>query len=337
MRKCVSVQFFIAQALIIFFVGGVMLGGCTASKDSTTSSFDMSEYRKILDRQKNEQAAFESTETKTPQMTPEEQERAGDAEAQRRNFPLAGLHYTKALNADPTRNSVRLKLGQMMLQQGMFDAAVTQFQDLLTRDPNSAAAHQGLGRAFLQQGKLREAEAALTKAIALDPSSWLSQNLLGLVYDEEQRHTEAIAAYKAALALRPREPNVLNNLGLAYALSGDHETAIHFFEQAVAAGSTSPKLHNNLGLAYANRQRYVDALESFKKVMDEPRAYNNLGVALLGMGNAKVAAVCFEKAIELNPQYYEKATENLRQARQALAQTTNGSTTSQPTETVSCP
>lgn len=337
MRKCVSVQLFIAQALIIFFVGGVMLGGCTASKDSTTSSFDMSEYRKILDRQKNEQAALESTETKTPQMTPEEQERAGDAEAQRRNFPLAGLHYTKALNADPTRNSVRLKLGQMMLQQGMFDAAVTQFQDLLTRDPNSAAAHQGLGRAFLQQGKLREAEAALTKAIALDPSSWLSQNLLGLVYDQEQRHTEAIAAYKAALALRPREPNVLNNLGLAYALSGDHETAIHFFEQAVAAGSTSPKLHNNLGLAYARRQRYVDALESFKKVMDEPRAYNNLGVALLGMGNAKVAAVCFEKAIELNPQYYEKATENLRQARQALAQTTNGSTTSQPTETVSCP
>ena len=102
----------------------------------------------------------------------------------------------------------------------------------------------------------------------------------------------------------------------------------NYFEQAVAAGSTSPKLHNNLGVAYAHRQRYVDALESFKKAMDEPRAYNNLGVALLGMGNAKVAAVCFEKAIELNPQYYEKATENLRQARQALAHSP-GNTTSQ--------
>src|SRR5215472_10378975 len=294
----------ITQGMIVgLFVGGAMLGGCAESKETTSSSFDMSEYRKMMERQKNEKTALETTESKVPQMTPEEQERAGDAEAQRRNFPLAGLHYTKSLNADPTRNSVRLKLGQMMLQQGMFDAAVTQFQDLLTRDPNSAAAHQGLGQAFLQQGKLREAQAALTKAIALDPSSWLSQNLLGLVYDQEQRHTEAIAAYKAALALRPREPNVLNNLGLAY----------------------------------TRRQRYVDALESFKKVMDEPRAYNNLGVALLGIGNAKVAAVCFEKAIELNPQYYEKATENLRQARQALAQTTNDSTTSQPTETVSCP
>ena len=71
--------------------------------------------------------------------------------------------------------------------------------------------------------------------------------------------------------------------------------------------------------------------------MDEPRAYNNLGVALLGMGNARVARVCFEKAIELNPQYYEKATENLRQAQKALAQSDNGNTTSRANEAVSCP
>ena len=322
---------------IAVLLGGCVMASCADSKDATSSSFDMSEYRKVMERQKNEQGAINSAETSATKMAPEEQERAGDSEAQRRNFALAGLHYSKALQADPTRNSVRLKLGQIMLQQGMFDAALTQFQDLVTRDPNSTLAHQGIGHAFLQQGKLREAEAALTKAIALDPSSWVSHNLLGLVYDQEQRHTDAIAAYKAALALRPREPNVLNNLGLAYALSGDHETAIQFFEQAVAAGSTSPKLHNNLGLAYARRQRYVDALESFKKATDEPRAYNNLGVALLGMGNAKVAAVCFEKAIELNPQYYEKAAENLRQARQALGHSPAGNTASVITETVSCP
>jgi tetratricopeptide (TPR) repeat protein len=312
-----------------------LITSCADSKDSTSSSFDMSEYRKVMERQKNEPAALDSADA--PKLTPEEEERAGDAEAQRRNFPLAGLHYTKALHVDPTRNSVRLKLGQMMLQQGLFDAAATQFQDLLTRESNSAPAYQGMGQAYLQQGKLHEAEAALTKAIALDSSSWLSHNLLGLVYDQQQRHINAIAAYKAALAIRPREPNVLNNLGLAYALSGDHETAIHFFEQALAAGSTSPKLHNNLGVAYAHRQRYLDALESFKKAMDEPRAYNNLGVALLGMGNARVAAVCFEKAIELNPQYYEKAMENLRQARKALAQSPRGNSTSEPIEAVSCP
>lgn len=318
-------------------VGGSMLVGCAGSKDSTPPSFDMSEYRKVMERQKGEQAALDNPEPSVPEITAEEHERAGDADVQRRNFPLAGVHYAKALTAEPTRNSVRLKLAQIFLQQGMLEPALTQFQDLQTREPNSAPVQQGIGHVYLLQSKLREAEAALTKAIALDRSSWLSYNLLGLVYDQEQRHADAITAYKAALALRPREPSVLNNLGLAYALSGDHEAAIQAYEQAVAAGSASPKLYNNLGVAYAQRRRYANALDSFKKATDEPRAYNNLGVALLGMGNARQAAACFEKAIELNPQFYEKATENLRQARQALGNAANGTNASRSTESVSCP
>jgi len=318
-------------------IGGFLLTGCAGSKDSTSPSFDMSEYRQMMERQKGAQGSFEDPTPSAPEMTAVEHERTGDMDAQRRNFPLAGVHYGKALNADPTRNSVRLKLGQIFLQQGMFEPALTQFQDLRTREPNSAPAHQGIGHVSLLQGKLQEAEAALTKAIVLDPSSWLSHNLLGLAYDQGQRHAEAIMAYKAALALHPREPGVLNNLGLAYALSGDHESAIQAYEQAAAAGPAPPKLYNNLGIAYARRQRYADALDAFKKATDEPRAYNNLGVALLGMGNAKLAAACFEKAIESNPQHYEKATENLRRARQALGNSANGASASGSTKSVACP
>jgi Flp pilus assembly protein TadD len=336
MTNYLGARAFMIWTLCAFlFLLGTWFAACSASNEGTAPAFDMSEYRKMMERQKSEQA-MESDEPPGPKLTVEEEERAGDLEAQRRNLPMAALHYTKVLTADPTKNSVRLKLGQLMLQQGMFDVAATQFQDMLTRDPKSAPAHQGLGQTFLQQGKLREAEGALTKAIELDPSSWLSHNLLGLLYDQEQRHDEAITEYKVALDLHPNERGVLNNVGLAYALKGDHETAIHFFEEAVAAGSTSPKLHNNLGLAYAHRQRYADALESFKKATDEPRAYNNLGMALLGIGDAKVAVVCFEKAIELEPRYYKKAAENLRHARRVLGQST-GSALSGVPEKISCP
>ncbi len=318
-------------------LGACLVAGCAGSKDPASPSFDMSEYRKMMEQQKGAQGDVEEPAPSAPEMTAEEQERAGDADAQRRNFTLAGLHYSKALKAEPTRNSARLKLGQLFLQQGLFEPALTQFQDLLTREPNSASAHQGTGQVYLHQGKLREAEAALKKAIELDSSSWLSHNLLGLVYDQEQRHTDAISAYQAALALHPDEPSVLNNLGLAYALNRDYEAAIQAYEKAVKTGSTSPKLHNNLGVAYARRQRYTDALESFKQATDEPRAYNNLGVALLGMGNAKVAAACFEKAIELHPQYYEKASENLRQARQAMGTNSSEAQAAGVHTIVTCP
>src|SRR5690349_17163758 len=109
-------QLGIMQAVMAVLLScGALLGGCTASSEVTTSSYDMTEYRKMIERQKSEQAALESAEASAPKLTPEEQERAGDAEVQRRNFPMAGLHYTKALNADPDRKSVRLKLGQLML------------------------------------------------------------------------------------------------------------------------------------------------------------------------------------------------------------------------------
>jgi tetratricopeptide (TPR) repeat protein len=316
-------------------LSGALLAGCAESRDPASPSLDMSEYRKVMERQKSELAAQESADAPTQEMSPEEHERAGDQDAARRNFPLAGVHYGKALKADPARNSVRLKLGQILLQQGLFDAALTQFQDLQTRDPKSAPAHQSIGQIYLHQGKLPEAEAALSKAIALDPSSWVSHNLLGLVYDQGEHHTKAIAAYQSALAIQPREAGVLNNLGLAYALSGDHEEAVRTYEQAAATGSASPKLFNNLGIAYVYRQRYADALEAFKKATDEPRAYNNLGMTLLGMGNSRKAAICFEKAIEVNPQYYEKATENLRKAQQAIKTTSTENTSTEPA--LACP
>ena len=326
---------------LTFAVGGLVgistLSGCSGTKDASVQGFDMAEYRKMIEQQKKQQEHLAEASTATTELTAEEYERKGDLDAQTRNYPLASLHYDKALKADPTRNAVRLKLGQMFLQQGLLDQALTQFQDLQAREPNSAAVHEGIGQIYLLQGKLTEAEKALTKAITLTPSSWQSHNLLGLLYDQEKRHTDAISSYHRALTYRPREPNVLNNLGLAYALSGNYDSAIDAYEQAVAAGSNSSKLYNNLGIAYVQRRRYVDALNTFKKATDEPRAYNNLGVALLGSGSAKKAVVCFEKAIELSPQYYEKASENLRIARQAVPHVANGTTASNMAESGSCP
>jgi len=334
MRSKQSLNLFLA---VWVSVEAFVITGCGGNKDPLVSLFDMAEYRKMIEEQKTRQENEANATSSTPEMSGDEHERVGDAEAQRGNYPLAAIHYSKALKADSGRNSVRLKLGLTFLQQGLTEPALTQFQDLLKREPNSAPAFQGIGHVSLLQGKLPEAETALQKSIALDPDNWEPHNLLGLVYDQQHRHSEAIAAYLAALEHQPREPSVLNNLGLSYALSGDHESAVQAYEQAVAAGSTALKLYNNLGISYVHRRRYADAFNAFKQATDEPRAYNNLGVALLGVGSAKKAETCFEKAIELNPQYYEKASENLRFARQTARQTAKEASTSGMADTGSCP
>jgi hypothetical protein len=52
-------------------VGGSMLSGCAGSKDPTSPSFDMSEYRQMVERQKGGQGSFEDPAPSVPEMTPE--------------------------------------------------------------------------------------------------------------------------------------------------------------------------------------------------------------------------------------------------------------------------
>jgi tetratricopeptide (TPR) repeat protein len=60
---------------------------------------------------------------------------------------------------------------------------------------------------------------------------------------------------------------------------------------------------------------YQEALEAFRKGGGEAEAYNNLGCIYLKQKKYKEAIRCFEKAIQLKPTFYTKASENLRKAR----------------------
>src|SRR4051794_21383189 len=104
-QKCSATQ------VISWLLSGLMFSGCAASKDSPSSSYDMAEYRKMIDEQKGIQSRLDEAVPSAPEMTTDEHEQAGDMEAQRRNFTIAGLHYDKTLKADPSRTPVRLKLG----------------------------------------------------------------------------------------------------------------------------------------------------------------------------------------------------------------------------------
>jgi len=61
--------------------------------------------------------------------------------------------------------------------------------------------------------------------------------------------------------------------------------------------------------------RYREALEAFRKGGNEAQAYNNLGCIYLEKGKFQKAITCFEKAIEINPDFYARASENLIKAR----------------------
>jgi tetratricopeptide (TPR) repeat protein len=72
-----------------------------------------------------------------------------------------------------------------------------------------------------------------------------------------------------------------------------------------------------LGLALAKLGKYEEALVVFTEHGDEAQAYNNLGCVYLQKGEKKKAIRSFEKALEIKPAFYHRASQNLKKAKAA--------------------
>jgi Flp pilus assembly protein TadD len=311
--------------LVLLGVIALAGGGC-ASNNSPQALFG--EYKKLLEQQKAGMALEDDALKKLPEMTAAEYERLGDTYLRQGNINMAYLQYDKALRMEPSQTRVRYKVGLLFLKKGLPDEALTEFEAILQHDATFALAYEGVGQTLLKQSKHADAEKYFRHALALNPELWQCHNFLGILYDQQQRYDAAIAEYRSALALKPEQGFLLNNLGMSYYFKGDYEEAVQAFTEALRTAPDQNKIQNNLGLALAKLGREQDALEAFKNGGDEAKAYNNLGVIYLGEKRYQEAIAAFERAVQLSPSYYQKANENLKAARQALARATSISPTS---------
>ena len=252
-----------------------------------------------------------------PEMTCEEHERLGDVNFSRGDLGAAFVQYDKALRLDPDNSRIRHKKGLLLVIGGMNEDAIREFREVLKKEPKHALSHEGLGLAYFQMKEYDIAESCFRVAVEINPKLWKSLNCLGVIYDYEKRYKTAVREYKAAIKLKPDEGFLYNNLGTSYFLAGNYNEAIKAFNRGLSTKGPHNKIYNNLGLVLSRTGKYREALEAFRKGGGKAEAYNNLGCIYLKQKKYKEAIRCFEKAIELKPTFYTKASENLKKARLA--------------------
>ena len=304
--------------LLVSFLIFTGLSGC-ASRDGLHTTWRTGDHQKLLEKQKAMMSVAEEAPKNLPDMTATDYEMLGDNYLLQNNLPMAFVQYDKALRMAPGKVSLRYKKASIYLKRHLLDEALQEFQEVLNIDHTFALAYEGMGQVFLLLGKFSESEVHLQRAIALDASLWKAHNFLGMVYDHHRRFDAAIASYKASIALKKDDGSLHNNLGVSYARKGEYDYAIRAFEKALSTGYTDARLYNNLGLALTKLGKEQEALIAFTRGGDKSQAYNNIGVIYLTDGKYKEAVAAFEKALELSPRFYTKASENLRIAQQALA------------------
>ena len=314
------VRYSIHNSFTYLLILALSLGswGCAILKN-IPNPFKESDYKKVMEQQQQKQKALVAAEEEVPkkilQMTATGCEEMGDNYLRQGDLDRAFIQYGKALDLEPANAGIRYKVGSLFLKRGLPEEAIKEFQQILKDDLNNSLAYEGMGKSFFKQGNFDESEKYFRQSINLNSGSWQAHNFLGIIYDRQRKFEAAIPEYTAAIAIKPNEAILFNNLGMAYYLNGKYEKAANAFAEAVKIDGTNSKINNNLALALSKLGRFQEAFEAFKRGRDEATAYNNIGYLYLTAGRYDEAIKSFEKAIEINPKFYVRAHENMKEAK----------------------
>jgi len=256
-------------------------------------------------------------------------EAARHAEAEK-HFDVAVTEFRKVTELEPGSAAAFVSLGQALIEEHDYGAAIQPLKRALELDSNLAPAHQLLGYALLAQGYPAEAIPHL--------ESTHEQAALGIAQAETGQFAAAIVNLQAALQKRPNDPDLLYYLGRAggllskqsidtlLAISPDsaraHQSlaenyvvlrqmpeAEKEYQQALASRPDIPNLHLELGHVYASTSRWPLAEGQFraetKLQPGNAEAEYRLGDALLQQGKAKEAKAELERSDRLLPQMPE--------------------------------
>lgn len=239
--------------------------------------------------------------------------------AGQQRFELAFEQYTRATVLDPRLSEARYRRGLILMENGMPSEALAEFAAVTEQLPDFAPAHEAAGMVYFKNALYVEAEGHFNQALSLDPTLVHSQVHIGVIRNYAKDYDGALKAFQAALTITPNDGSIYNNIGMTHSMMGNDAQAVQAFNMALRMGAPSAKTYNNMGLALARMQRWDEALEAFRCASNEAAAYNNVGYLYFLDGMYPQAVAAFERAIELEPQFYVRASENLKRARLALS------------------
>ncbi len=185
----------------------------------------------------------------------------------RNDLPAAVDSCRRAISLDAAPGEPYLALGNALIRQAQYEAAVEPLHMAIERLPEQAIINNSLGVALLESGQLATAEMALRRAIALALA--LSEgysNLAHLLNLSHQPEGAAAHAWRAVEHDEKFAAGWINLSGALLALDQPAE-ALTAAERAIALNADSTEAENTLGSAYAALARDFEARAAFERAI----------------------------------------------------------------------
>ncbi|MEX0902912.1 MAG: tetratricopeptide repeat protein [Pseudohongiellaceae bacterium] len=177
--------------------------------------------------------------------------------------------------------------------------------------PEDSESLETLGLLSLREGRLQEAVEYLQRTVEIAPESWRAWNGLGIIADIERQFSEAEHFFQYALAILPGHPKLVANLGWSRVLAGDYVAAELLLLESLETMPDAAVTRSNLAFCIALQGRYEQAMEIYRSLYGDSVASNNIGYAAMVRNDSAGARQYLEKAMQLEPSFYDKAADNL--------------------------
>ena len=286
------------RGVIALVVSAFLSGGCATGQRGSLSSLFVKPGTPAVDLGGPAAAPQDDSKKSEPRPGPRAEALGSTIENSDPRL-AAALVMEKAVRTAETYLRVALEYKRL----GILDASADHLQQALQVNPRFAPAHEELARVWRDWGLPDFGLGSAYRAIYFAPASASAQNTLGTILSALDRFDAARAAYRRALALEPDAGWALNNLCDLERRFGLAEDARAHCEESLRMDPTSSVAHNNLALILAGSGDLTGAQEHFLAAGDEASAAYNVGIMYLAKGNLAAAAVSFERAIRLRPDF----------------------------------
>lgn len=219
--------------------------------------------------------------------------------------------------------------GNMLLQNGAYDQAVSQFRKVLERDPGNFEARFNLAFAYLNWGRNSNAVTEFQKALQVNQRCGECWGNLAIAYENLGQSDKALNALYNSVNTNPGNIEARMNLATMYANADRLNDAISQYKQIIQIDGRNLDAHINVAKCYISKNNSEEAKHYLKAAMslnpEEAEPYWELGnIAWKKENNTQDALKLYQKAIALKPNsqvYYENLAllyEELHQNDKAL-------------------
>jgi len=233
--------------------------------------------------------------------------------------------FKTALHCDPAFALAALNLGQVLIDQKRYTAAIAYLQDALKSSPAGdleLQLHTMLGVAYAENGDSNQAITTLQQVIQAHPDDAEAHFNLGTVYAKQGPalgHQNAITNFKEAVHIDPHYYPALYSLGKVLVQIGQFPEAVSYLTDYTRYRPKDSEGFHMLGSAYTGLgelPKAVEALERAKQLKpDDYEIYYDLGSVLAKAGEINEAIKQLFTAEKINPQSADTHYQLARQLR----------------------